>query len=189
MPKTSPPPPAEPPDEDLVRAARAGDALAFQALYQRYARRLYAFFLGYTGDAGLAEELVNDTFVRVWRGLPHYREEGHFRAWLFRIARNIATDAHRRRKRRPAEVPLAEADRDPALAVPPADAGPRLADIEAVLHTLPPDYRLVLLLRFIEGLSAAEVARIMERSPEAVRVLQYRALRARRAKLQAPGRE
>ncbi len=177
------------PDEALVRAARAGDALAFQALYQRYARRLYAFFLGYTGDPGQAEELVNDTFVRVWRALPNYHEEGHFRAWLFRIARNIATDAHRRRRRRPVEVPLDEADRDPALAVSPADADPRLADIEAALQTLPPDYRLVLLLRFIEGLSAAEVARIMDRSPEAVRVLQYRALRALRGRLPSSGTE
>ena len=170
-------------DEALIRAARQGDADAFRALYQRYARRLYAFFLGYAADPALAEELVNDTFVRVWRALPRYQEEGHFQAWLFRIARNIATDAHRRRQRRPTEVPLEDATRDPHGFVEPALPDERWPEVEAALQSLPPDYRLVLLLRFVEGLSPTEIAPLLDRSPEAVRVLQFRALRALRRHL------
>ena len=172
----------------LVQRAQHGDTTAFQRLYECYARALFTFFLGYTGDPRLAEEMVNDTFLRVWQALEHYREEGHFRGWLFRIARNIATDRHRRRQRRPPEV-LVDEDTMESLTQPSQLTSELVARQQALddtyeaLRHLRPDYRTVLLLRFIEGLSVRETARAMERSEGAVRVLQSRALKALRKHL------
>ncbi len=180
--------PCSPSTPLLLQRAKAGDTAAFQALYECYARALFTFFLGYTADERLAEELVNDTFVRVWQALGRYREEGHFRAWLFRIARNLAADQYRRRKRRPEEVPLKEeiAPSSAALAQNAMEdiaRQERLDEVHAALQHLRPDYRTVLLLRFIEGLSVRETAHAMRRSEGAVRVLQLRALKALRQHL------
>ena len=180
--------PCSPSTPLLLQRAKAGDTTAFQALYECYARALFTFFLGYTADEHLAEEMVNDTFLRVWQALGRYREEGRFRGWLFRIARNIATDRHRRRQRRPPEV-LVDEDTIESLTHPTQLANELIARQQALddtyeaLQHLQPDYRTVLLLRFIEGLSVRETARAMERSEGAVRVLQFRALKALREHL------
>lgn len=184
---SSPTDPCSPPTPTLVQRARGGSAAAFQALYECYARALFTFFLGYTADEGLAEEMVNDAFLRVWQALGRYREEGHFRAWLFRIARNLAADQHRRRQRRPTEIPLSEEYLETASqaasgaqAAENARLSDLLAEVQGALQHLRPDYRAVLLLRFIEGLSVRETARALDRSEGAVRVLQVRALQALR---------
>ncbi len=181
--------PCSPSTPGLLQRAKAGDTAAFQTLYECYARPLFTFFLGYTADARLAEELVNDTFMRVWQALPRYREEGHFRAWLFRIARNLAADQYRRNKHCPEEVPF-RSDEHSNFQEPPAQAAlnnlawqEQLEDVHTALQCLRPDYRTVLLLRFIEGLSVRETAQIMHRSEGAVRVLQLRALKALRKHL------
>ena len=177
--------PCSPSTPLLLQRAKAGDTAAFQALYKCYARALFTFFLGYTADARLAEELVNDTFVHVWQALGRYREEGRFRAWLFRIARNLAADQYRRRKRRPEEVSLPDENMPSSQilaqsAIEDIAWQESLEEVHTALQYLRPDYRTVLLLRFIEGLSVRETAHAMQRSEGAVRVLQLRALKALR---------
>lgn len=187
----SSPDPCTPNTTLLVQRARAGDTAAFQALYTCYARALYTFFLGYTGEPPLAEEMVNDTFLRAWQALERYQEEGHFRAWLFRIARNLATDHHRRSKHRPTEIALSEeyleTAASAAAAAPPEEtlqAAAALAEVQSALQRLRPDYRAVLLLRFIKRFSVRETAQALDRSEGAVRVLQVRALKALRRVLE-----
>lgn len=109
-------------DADLLRRCQAGDQRAFQVLYERYARQVYAFLLGYLKDPHLAEDVTQETFVRVWRALPRYREQGQFRAWLFRIARRLAIDAERRQRKHRLEYPFARcAAGSPFPGSPPAD--------------------------------------------------------------------
>ena len=170
-------------DADLIRQAQAGDRQAFRIIYERYAHQVYAFLLGLLRDPDLAEDLTQETFVRVWQALPNYREQGYFRAWLFRIARRLAIDAARFQKRHP-KTRLWEMH-DPE-AVDPLEHLERqqaVQELMQALETLKEEYRLVLILRFLLDLSVSETATVLGRSQGAVRVLQHRALQALRRRL------
>lgn len=172
-------------DANLIRRCQSGDQKAFRLLYERYAPQVYGFLLGYLRDPGLAEDMTQETFVRVWQALPRYREQGQFRAWLFRIARRLAIDAERHRKARPT-VPLLAPQRD-AQAEDPAhllEHQQAVDELMEALGRLKPSYREVLVLRFLLDLSVAETAKVLGRSTGAVRVLQHRALRALRKQMQ-----
>lgn len=172
-------------DAILIRRCQKGDQRAFRLLYERYAPQVYGFLLGYLRDPDLAEDMTQETFVRVWQALPRYREQGQFRAWLFRIARRLAIDAERHRKARPT-VPLLAPQRD-AQADDPAHLLEHQQAVEELMEALgrlKPSYREVLVLRFLLDLSVAETAEVLGRSTGAVRVLQHRALHALRNQMQ-----
>ncbi len=182
--------PPAPSDLELIDRARRGDREAFRMLYERYARRVFAFLLGYTDEVALAEDLTQEVFLRVWKHLPRYREQGQFTAWVFRIARRLATDAHRRRR---GEVPLSAVESPPLALHTAVDPEAQLLHQEALvalqqaLHHLNPEHRAVLTLRFLVGLNVRETAAVLQRSEGAVRVLQHRALRALRRMLRDDG--
>jgi RNA polymerase sigma-70 factor (ECF subfamily) len=178
-------PPARDPDRAAVRAAQR-DRRAFEVLYRRYLDRVYAYAFYALGDHHDAEDATERTFLAALRGIRGYRDTGAgFRAWLFRIAHNTVANAHRTRRRRRLE-PLPERwDRaapnaDPATLVARAEEARRV--LRAV-RRLPEDRRQVVLLRFVDGLSAAEIAVVLDRSPGAVRVLLHRSLRELAAQL------
>ncbi|HEY7463924.1 MAG TPA: RNA polymerase sigma factor [Candidatus Limnocylindria bacterium] len=167
------------PDRADVRAAQA-DRAAFAVLYRRYADRVYGYAFYQLGDHHDAEDATERTFLAAMRALPAFREQGStFRAWLFRIAHNTIANAHRTRSRRSAD-PLPEGwdrpapDPDPAGVVALAD---ELRDVRHAIGAMPDDRRQVILLRFVDGLSTAEIAQVLDRSPGAVRVLLHRSLR------------
>jgi RNA polymerase sigma-70 factor (ECF subfamily) len=168
-----------------VLAAQA-DRAAFGVLYRRYVDRVYAYAFYQLGDHHDAEDATERTFLAALRALPAFRDEGaSFRAWLFRIAHNTLANAHRTRARRRTE-PLPEGleraapDADPAGLVARADD---MRAVRAALAELPEDRRQVVLLRFVDGLTAAEVGLVLDRSAGAVRVLQHRALQELAARL------
>ena len=167
------------PDLPEVRAAQA-DRTAFAALYRRYLDRVYAYAFYQLGDHHDAEDATERTFLAALAALPGFRDEGAtFRAWLFRIAHNTVANVHRARSRRRA-VPLPDDFERPAPDADPAALVTRADDQRRILRaiaTLPEDRRQVVLLRFVDGLSTAEISEVLERSPGAVRVLQHRALR------------
>jgi RNA polymerase sigma-70 factor (ECF subfamily) len=162
-----------------VLAAQA-DREAFDVLYRRYLDRVYAYAFYQLGDHHDAEDATERTFLAALRALPEFRDEGAtFRAWLFRIAHNTLANALRSRSRRrteplPDDLQRAAPDADPAQLVARADERRRIL---AAVRRLPDDRRQVILLRFVDGLSAREIAQVLDRSPGAVRVLQHRALR------------
>lgn len=167
------------PDLDAVLAAQA-DRAAFAVLYRRYLDRVYGYCFYLLGDHHDAEDATERTFLAALSAIERFRDTGStFRAWLFRIAHNQLANALRGRARRGTTSLDAIADPpgvddDPARAVDRADEARR---VRRALATLPEDRRQVLVLRFVDGLSAREIGEVLERSEGAVRVLQHRALR------------
>lgn len=152
-------------------------AFDFAGLYRRYAPGVFRYALFLSGDRTVAEDIVSDTFVRVW-GARERVELSTARAYLFAIARNVFLQGLRRRRR---EAPLEDAHTDPA---PPPDATHEVTDelsrALAALATLPETDRTALLLRADESLSYEDIASILGLSPVAARVKVHRA-RARLA--------
>jgi RNA polymerase sigma-70 factor (ECF subfamily) len=186
-----------------VAAARRGDEAAFATLVARHERELHVHCYRMVGSFQEAEDLVQETFLRAWRARESLAADAQLRAWLYRIATNVALDALRRRKRRLttlgsfAEVPWLQPYPDRLLdEVAPREDEPdavvvaretiRLAYI-AVIQLLPPRQRAALLLRDVLGWSAEETAAVLETSVAAANSAVQRARATLRAEL--PGRD
>lgn len=174
------------PDLPLVQRIQSGDEEAFGELMRRYKRPLLNFVYRVLGEAGEAEDVAQESFVRAYRHLRGFRPgSARFSTWLFRIARNAALDHVRRRARRP-EVRLEEAGVAPsteataATEVQAREAGEQIARAVA---RLPEDQRTALVLAEYQGLSYAEIAEVMACSTKAVESRLYRAKQTLRAAL------
>jgi RNA polymerase sigma-70 factor (ECF subfamily) len=170
-------------DFELVQFAQHGDGEAFGELYQRYAHIIFRFIFSHLSDRFEAEDLTEEVFLRVWRSLSNYREQGvPFLAYLFTIARNVMVDFYRRAGRAGGLMSI-EDQSLPDLHSDPAEAAIVNLEHQQVRQTLEQlreDYRMVLVLRFLSGLSPEETGEVMGRTPGAVRILQHRALSALR---------
>lgn len=162
---------------DVRRAAR-GDEEAAAALFDRYYPRLYRFALGKLRDPVRAEDVAAETFARLLRDLDRFRwKGGGFEAWIFRIASNLVVD----HQRRGARETVADIELDDAGADTPSPETQVLelelkAEMSELVDQLPAEQREVVLLRFAGGLDSIETGRVMNKSPNAVRQLQFRAL-------------
>jgi len=139
-------------EASLVSAARLGCVSSFEGLYRLHSGRVYALCLRLTADAGLAEELTQETFVRAWRGLKSFRGESAFGSWLFRVATNAVGNRYRAELRRAAREKSA-----PAPCVERSDPALRM-DLETAIAALPPGARAVFVLHDVEGYGHAEIA-------------------------------
>ena len=177
-------------EEELVRRAQQYDQEALSWFYQLFYPKLYNYGCLQLGDAQLAEDLASEVLLRVLESLHDYRFRGlPVAAWVFRIARNYVIDLHRRRQRRP-QVPLFDgipsADDDPHTL---AERSLAQKELYAAMRDLTEEQRQVVILKFIEGLDNAAVARVLGRSEGAVKSLQHRALLALRKMLSPEGTE
>ena len=152
----------------LLRAAQAGDPAALDQLLSPHARGLLLFCRGILGHAEDAEDAAQETLFRALRALPRFQQrQASFRTWLFRIALNLCLDW--KRDHRPTE-PWDEEALVPgggAPASPETIALRRLQIVEA-LGALPPERRAILLLKELEGWSAAEIGEAMRWNPKRV---------------------
>jgi len=149
-------------EDEIVKRAREGDVDSFNRLVEIYQRGVYNLSLRMLGNASAAEDATQDAFLSAFRGIGRFRG-GSFRAWLFRIATNSCYDQLRALSRRPTtpidDMPVElESDRPS-----PEDFAVRREigeKIKEALAALPPDQRLAVILRDIEGLDYQEIARV-----------------------------
>lgn len=174
------------PDEALLVAFANGDAAAGRALLGRLAPRLFAHAARVLGDRAEAEDVVQETMLRLWKQAPDWRQgEAKVSTWAYRVAVNLCTDRLRARKRR-GHVDLDSVPDPPSLdpsAVERMTETVRNTALEAALGTLPDRQRQAVVLRHIEGLSNPEIAAIMDIGVEAVESLTARGKRALTAAL------
>jgi RNA polymerase sigma-70 factor, ECF subfamily len=165
-------------DEALVRAI-AGDKEAFGVLYERYVGRIYTYIYYRTGNKHDAEDLTARVFYRAIEHIGRYRQRGvPFSAWLYRIAHNLVANWHRDRQRRQ-EVPIDEMVNLQAKLEPPELAMLTKMDVERmmrVIQSLSPERQELIILKFVQELSNAEIGRIMHRSEGAIKSLYHRTL-------------
>ncbi len=168
----------------LTERAGRGDVDAFRELFDRYHRRVHRYAWARVGRGDAAQDIAQEVFPAVWRGMPSFRyeHEGSFPGWIFRIARNVvASHLRRAGARARAEDRLGEAP-DEALDVEGATLARRV--LVDALCRLPEAQREVLVLRFYVGLRLREVAQALGKSESAVTSLQFRSLAALRRVLE-----
>jgi RNA polymerase sigma factor (sigma-70 family) len=148
-------------DEDfaLVQRASDGDRTAFEELYRRHRGRIYGLVWRLAGgDAALAEDLLQEAFVRAWQKLESFRGDSQFGTWLHRLSANVAlTDRRIRVRRVKRETPL-EGAMERSVAGAPDVSAPQQMDLEDAIAALPERARTVLVLYDIEGYTHAEIA-------------------------------
>lgn len=165
-------------DDELMAQVRAGDSRAFGELYERHAAPLLTFLTRVTGDRRVGEDLLQETFVRLYRSRRGYQATGRFRAFLFTIARRLVIDWRRRQQVTGIEDSEAlETLHAPDRAEHHAEARDLAARLEAALRRLPASQREIVLLSRYAELSADEIAEVTGSTPGAVRVALHRALR------------
>ena len=177
-------------DEALAARAAAGDAPAFEAIVERYQDRIYRLAWRLTGNEADALDVLQDTFLQVFRRLPSFRGESRFGTWLYRVATNAALMSRRAHARRPSEpldafLPRFDSTgthrRTPAELQVAAEADERLdrrrlaEHAHAALERLPEAYRVAFVLRDLEDMPTAEVAEMLGDQPATVRQRVHRA--------------
>jgi RNA polymerase sigma-70 factor (ECF subfamily) len=171
------------PDEELVARIASGNRAAFALLYARYAPRVRRFVDRRVSNRADAEEIFQDVFASVFRGLDSFRREAPFAAWLFGVTRR--TLAYRLRKQRRERIEAARASRGLADALPHAptpldhyECRERIQQLERAARALSPLQRRLFEMRHLGGRSVREIASITSLSEDSVKSGLYRARRA-----------
>ena len=150
-------------DEELIEACQRGEAEAFRALFERHKDKVYSIALRYSGDEAAAQDIAQETFLKLFVGLKNFRGESDFGSWLYRLVVNSCFDRKRKNRRL---LPLL----DEALAVLQA---PDLSAFDEILRSetrgrlrevmadLPDEQRMLLVLRYTQALSYDEIGRIL----------------------------
>ncbi len=182
----SPPKAGEPSDVDLVRAYRAGDTTAFEELHRRYVASIYRLVRRKLGDALLAEDIAQETFMKALRMLDRVDDSFNFGGWVHTVARNLCYDELRRRQRDVrADTATEEEDSELMANLPSTARGFDPVQVQEsnetrrqvwqVAQRLPEKYRLVLTLRELQDMSYRQISRTLKMSESAVETLLYRA--------------
>ena len=147
-------------DAGLVERAARGDVQAFEELYRANLGRVYALCLRMTGDPSVAEDLVQEAFIRAWQKLATFRGSSAFSTWLHRVTVNVALGDRRRISRREGRVSMVGEEainESPARATTPSD----FLDLDRAIAALPDGARKVFVLHDVEGFRHAEISDLM----------------------------
>ena len=159
-------------EAQIVRRVLAGDVNAFETLVTEYEKGVYAIAQRMTGNPEDAADMTQETFIKAYNSLQSFRGDSKFSVWLYRIASNVCLDFLRSRSRKPAvslsveddegeetELDIADESQSPELLL---ERGLTRDAVRRGLQALPPDYKQILLLREIQGLSYEEIADVLQ---------------------------
>ena len=151
-------------ERELIARLQKRDEAAFEELIRQYEKKVYTLCFRMCGNSEDAEEAAQDAFLALWRGIDRFRQESSLSTWIYRLATNACIDTLRRRKKQSGSVSLD----DEELFVDAVDTSPQPQEtvehreaqklLQEGLPALPEEYRKVLILREIEGLSYTEIA-------------------------------
>ena len=149
---------------ELIEACRRGEPEAHRALFEQYKDRVYSIALRYSGDAAAADDITQDTFLKLFGAIANFRGDSGFDSWLYRLVVNACFDQRRRGRRL---LPLLDTvvglfrspGRDPLDGVL---VGEQRGALRAAIDSLEPDQRMVVILRYSAELSFEEIAAVLE---------------------------
>jgi RNA polymerase sigma-70 factor (ECF subfamily) len=167
-------------DLTLVLAAQQ-DPAEFAALYARYIQPVYRYLYSRVDNPADAEDLTAQTFLAALEALPRYHHRGHLPAWLFAIARSKAMDFFRRRP----TLPLEEHPDDRPDLLAQASRSDEIQRLAGLIRSLDPGERELIRLRFVAGLSFAEMAALLKKKEDTVKKSLYRLLARLQSQLEA----
>ncbi len=176
--------------ENIMRRCQGGDAIAFDELYAALSARLYGFLLKSCRNRATADDLLQETFVRIHRARATYRTGAPVLPWVFAIARHLAISRARSETRRGRREEVREdlGDlADPAASETAPEEDPRMDAIRAALEALPPGQREVVTMLKVSGMSLVEVAAATGSTVGAVKLKAHRAYEKIRAALGKQG--
>jgi RNA polymerase sigma-70 factor (ECF subfamily) len=171
-------------ERELVDRCRSGDEAAFQELVDQYKDLVFAVIARTVQDRGHAEDLAQDVFVRIHRGLPYFRGAARLSTWIYRIVANVCAQE---RARRPAPISL---DDERSAAITPSGADPQFADIELrdrlekAIARLPDQQRLLIAAHYLQGVQYEDLADALGLPLGTVKTHLYRAKRQLRRLLE-----
>lgn len=173
--------------QNIIMRAQRGDVDSIGQLYDQHQNAVFRYLWARLGQRPLAEDLTGEVFLRMLKALPNYRPTAPFRAWLYRIARNLLVD-HYRKHGQAAQVPLETAEARPtseADLLTVAEHTLTITHLQTALSQIDEVQREVVTLRFLSGLSLQETAAALEKTEAAIKALQHRGLAALRQALTA----
>jgi RNA polymerase sigma-70 factor (ECF subfamily) len=188
-PQESSPSTISPSDEELVARARKKDFGAFEELLDRYEDKVFRLAFRFVRNETDAKEILQDTFLSIWRKLDTFKGDAQFSSWVYRVAANAALMRLRAQRRHPEisteELPVGYLDRLGSLPPPGENWAKRPDDelqsqelrdhIQSAVDSLPELYRTVFLIRDVEGLSTEETAEVLGISIPTVKTRLHRA--------------
>lgn len=179
---------------ELVKKSKAGDLDAFEELVRLYEKKVFTLVYRFVGNWADAHDLAQETFLKVFQSLPGLREESSFVAWLHQVTANVCRDELRKKRRQPKASLDELITHSVGIPIPAQDYGCPEASLErwemseavqGILNSLTDEYRLILLLREVEGMTYDEIAAALDISPGTVKSRLSRARQAFKQKLLA----
>lgn len=167
-------------EQSLIRAAQKGNSRAFAELYRAYVDNIFRYIYYKVESAATAEDLTAEVFLRMLEGLPTYEDRGApLLVWLYRIAHARVVDHYRRTRRAGDHEDIEEVnpsvEDDPDL---PLMAQYKYEQVRSAIRTLTDGQQQVIVLRFIEGHNLETTARLLNKTIDSIKAMQYRALQA-----------
>lgn len=175
-------------DEELIAAARKGDMAAFGSLTERYWSLAVAISLSRLANAADAEDVAQESFLKAYTKLGSLRDPQRFAGWLSRIVVQQCVDVHRRQSRQQKILGKAtpmecHPDELPAFSTNPGLTAEQIRFVRQAISKLPPKYQRPIIMRFVSGLSGADIARQLGKRPGTIRVWLHRAFQILRQEL------